>query len=53
MSVEHLSRDDVITVSRLADHLHLSGAFVTIETIANGDRATLDLAHMIARQKKS
>ncbi|RQS16457.1 MarR family transcriptional regulator [Burkholderia sp. Bp9002] len=119
VSVAHLSREDVVTVNRLADHLHLSGAFVTIETgklkklglldkradpddkrkmrltvtsagtkllktlaptqqrindvlfegvtrtefkalcsvidrlVANGDRATLDLAHMIARQEKS
>ena len=31
-SFAHLSHDDVVTVNRLADHLHLSGAFVTIET---------------------
>ncbi|WGS45442.1 MarR family winged helix-turn-helix transcriptional regulator [Burkholderia sp. JSH-S8] len=118
VSIAHLSHDGVVTVNRLADHLHLSGAFVTIETgklkqlglidkraapddkrkmrltvtsagtkrlktlaptqqrinnvlfegvtktefkalcsaidrlVANGDRATLDLAHMIARQEK-
>ncbi|CAB3752892.1 MarR family transcriptional regulator [Burkholderia puraquae] len=118
ISVAHLSHDDVVTVNRLADHLHLSGAFVTIETgklkklglidkrsdpddkrkmrltvtpagskllkaltatqqrinnvlfegvtktefkalcsvidrlVTNGDRATLDLAHLIARQEK-
>jgi DNA-binding MarR family transcriptional regulator len=118
ISVAHLVHDDVVTVNRLADHLHLSGAFVTIETgklkklglvdkrsdpndkrkmrltvtpagtkllkalaqtqqrinnvlfegvtkaefkvlcsvidrlVTNGDRATLDLAHMIARQEK-
>jgi DNA-binding MarR family transcriptional regulator len=32
VSVAHLSQADVVTVNRLADHLHLSGAFVTIET---------------------
>jgi DNA-binding MarR family transcriptional regulator len=118
ISVAHLVHDDVVTVNRLADHLHLAGAFVTIETgklkklglvdkrsdpndkrkmrltvtpagtkllkalaqtqqrinnvlfegvtkaefkvlcsvidrlVTNGDRATLDLAHMIARQEK-
>ncbi|CAE6687505.1 hypothetical protein R69927_01590 [Paraburkholderia domus] len=116
IAVAHLSHDDVVTVNRLADHLHLSGAFVTVETgklkklgvidkrsdpddkrkmrltitsagskllkelaarqqhindvlfegvtrtefkalcsvvdrlVTNGDRATLDLAHLIARQ---
>lgn len=118
VSVAHLSHDEAVTVNRLADHLHLSGAFVTIETgklkklglidkrsdpddkrkmrltvtsaaskllrelattqqrinnvlfegvtktefkalcsvvdrlVANGDRATLDLSHLIARQEK-
>lgn len=31
-AVSHLSHEDVVTVNRLADHLHLSGAFVTVET---------------------
>jgi DNA-binding MarR family transcriptional regulator len=118
VSVAHLSHGEAVTVNRLADHLHLSGAFVTIETgklkklglidkrsdpddkrkmrltmtsngvkllrelaatqqrinnvlfegvtkaefkalcsvvdrlVANGDRATLDLSHQIARQEK-
>ncbi|SAL86681.1 MarR family transcriptional regulator [Caballeronia terrestris] len=118
VSVAHLSHGEAVTVNRLADHLHLSGAFVTIETgklkklglidkrsdpddkrkmrltmtsngvkllrelaatqqrinnvlfegvtkaefkalcsvvdrlVANGDRATLDLSHLIARQEK-
>ncbi|CAB3793012.1 hypothetical protein LMG28688_03633 [Paraburkholderia caffeinitolerans] len=118
VSISHLSDDDIVTVNRLADHLHLSGAFVTLETgklkklglidkrpdpddkrkmrltvttagwkllralaenqqlinnvlfegvtkaefkalcsvvdrlVGNGDRATLDLSHMIARQEK-
>jgi DNA-binding MarR family transcriptional regulator len=119
VSVAHLSHGEAVTVNRLADHLHLSGAFVTIETgklkklgvidkrsdpddkrkmrltvtsngvkllrelaatqqrinnvlfegvtktefkalcsvvdrlVANGDHATLDLSHLIARQEKS
>ncbi|SPB14613.1 MarR family transcriptional regulator [Caballeronia novacaledonica] len=119
VSVSHLSHGESVTVNRLADHLHLSGAFVTIETgklkklgyidkrsdphdkrkmrltvtsnglkllrelaatqqrinnvlfegvtktefralcsvvdrlVANGDRATLDLSHLIARREKS
>jgi DNA-binding MarR family transcriptional regulator len=119
VSIAHLSHGEAVTVNRLADHLHLSGAFVTIETgklkklglidkrsdpddkrkmrltvtsnglkslreltatqqrinnvlfegvtktefkvlcsvvdrlVANGDRATLDLSHLIARQEKS
>jgi DNA-binding MarR family transcriptional regulator len=117
VSILHLAEEDV-TVNRLADHLHLSGAFVTVETgklkklglvdkrahpddkrkirltvtvngnrilkelvhtqqrinnvlfedvtksefkalctvidrlVSNGDRATLDLSHMIARQER-
>lgn len=117
VSILHLSTEDV-TVNQLADHLHLSGAFVTLETgklkklglidkrshpddrrkirltvtangnrilkelaqtqqhvnnvlfedvtktefkalcsvidrlVSNGDRATLDLSHMIARQER-
>ncbi|RDU98853.1 MarR family winged helix-turn-helix transcriptional regulator [Trinickia dinghuensis] len=31
-SVSHLSQQGEVTVNQLADHLHLSGAFVTIET---------------------
>jgi DNA-binding MarR family transcriptional regulator len=117
-SIAHLSRENAVTVNRLAEHLHVSGAFVTIETnklkklgliykladpddkrkvrisvtplgkrmlreltgtqqsinnvlfdnvtksefttlcslvdrlVRNGDRATLDLSHLIARQEK-
>lgn len=32
MSVKGLSRADEVTVNQLAEHLHLSGSFVTIET---------------------
>lgn len=32
MSVRALSSEDEVTVNQLADHLHLSGSFVTIET---------------------
>ncbi|MFM0304275.1 MarR family transcriptional regulator [Paraburkholderia sediminicola] len=118
IAIAQLSHEDVVTVNQLADHLHLSGAFITIETgklkklglidkrshpddkrkmrltvtsagskllkelaakqqhindvlfegvtktefkvlcsvvdrlVANGDRATLDLSHLIARQEK-
>jgi len=31
-SIAHLSVHDEVTVNQLAEHLHLSGAFVTIET---------------------
>jgi MarR family transcriptional regulator, organic hydroperoxide resistance regulator len=31
-SVAHLTQTETVTVNQLADHLHLSGAFVTIET---------------------
>lgn len=31
-SIAHLSVDDEVTVNQLAEHLHLSGAFVTVET---------------------
>ena len=33
VSVSHLSHGESVTVNRLADHLHLSGAFVTIVAI--------------------
>lgn len=32
MSVKALSTEDEVTVNQLADHLHLSGSFITIET---------------------
>ena len=32
ISVSHLQRDGEVTVGAVASHLHLSGAFVTIET---------------------
>jgi MarR family transcriptional regulator, organic hydroperoxide resistance regulator len=32
MSVRALSTDEEVTVNQLADHLHLSGSFITIET---------------------
>lgn len=32
ISISHLQSDGEVTVGALADHLHLSGAFVTIET---------------------
>lgn len=32
IAIAQLSHDDVVTVNQLADHLHLSGAFITIET---------------------
>lgn len=32
VSVAHLAQTGAVTVNRLADHLHLSGAFVTVET---------------------
>ncbi len=31
-SISHLSQQDDVTVNQLADHLHLSGPFITIET---------------------
>nr|WP_315598716.1 MarR family transcriptional regulator [uncultured Cupriavidus sp.] len=31
-SIAHLSQQDEVTVNRLGEHLHLSGAFITIET---------------------
>ncbi|MCO5399475.1 MarR family winged helix-turn-helix transcriptional regulator [Ralstonia soli] len=31
-SIAHLSKQDEVTVNQLADHLHLSGPFITIET---------------------
>lgn len=31
-SISHLSRQGEVTVNQLADHLHLSGPFITIET---------------------
>lgn len=31
-SISHLSRQGDVTVNQLADHLHLSGPFITIET---------------------
>jgi len=31
-SIAHLSMRDEVTVNQLAEHLHLSGAFVTVET---------------------
>jgi MarR family transcriptional regulator, organic hydroperoxide resistance regulator len=31
-SIAHLSARDEVTVNQLAEHLHLSGAFVTVET---------------------
>ncbi|MFT4065481.1 MarR family winged helix-turn-helix transcriptional regulator [Paraburkholderia sp.] len=31
-SIAHLSAREEVTVNRLAEHLHLSGAFVTVET---------------------
>lgn len=31
-AIAHLSRQDEVTVNQLAEHLHLSGAFVTVET---------------------
>src|SRR5579864_3094740 len=32
ISISHLEREGEVTVGAMADHLHLSGAFVTIET---------------------
>lgn len=32
ISVAHLEKDDEVGISAIAEHLHLSGAFVTIET---------------------
>lgn len=33
IAIEHLSNEGEVGVSRVSDHLHLSGAFVTIEVI--------------------
>ena len=52
MSIKQLSSEDEVTVNQLADHLHFSGSFVTVETGKLQKRGLIKKSrHILDRRK--